>query len=160
MAFYYTVAGLAAGASYATQATPNTEDETVALRQTTRNCDVWGISCNGRASAATTISGISYIVRRWTTVGTGGTAVTPAPTRIGTTAGTVCADKASAITPGTVSGVIVKALGCGKAGPGGWVARDQDDCLTLEAGSADEFAIYSLAGEASLSHYVSATIGE
>ena len=160
MSFYYTVAGLAAGASYATHATPSTEDPTVVLRQTTRNCDVTAIYCNGRAAAATTISGIAYLVRRWTSVGTGGTGVTPAPTRIGTTASTVCVDKASAITAGTVSGVIVKAMGCGKAGPGGWVARDQDDVLTLEAGSADEFDINSLCGEASISHYVSATISE
>lgn len=160
MAFYYNVAGLAANASYATNATPSTEDPTLVLRQATRNCDLIAMQCNGRANAATTITGISYLVRRWTTAGSGGTGVTPAPTRIGTTASTTAVDKASAITAGTVSGAIVAVMACGKAGPGGWVARDQDDVCTLEAGSADEFDINSLAAEASLSHYVSCRIAE
>ena len=160
MAFYYQVAGLAAGASYATHATPSTEDPTVVLRQATRNFDLIAMMCNGRASAATTISGISYLVRRCTKAGTGGTSVTPSPLRIGTTASTSAVDKASAITAGTVSGVIVAVMGCGKAGPGGWVARDQDDVVTVEAGSADELDINSLCGEASISHYVSCRIAE
>lgn len=145
---------------YASHATPNTEDPTLVLRQTTRNCDVNAIFCLGRAAAATTISGIGYKVRRWTTVGTGGTTVTPAPRRIGTTASTVCVDKASAITAGTVSGAYVLGFGCGKAGPGGWVARDSDSALNLEAGSADEFDINSVAGEASLLHSVGCEIAE
>lgn len=139
---------------YASHATPNTEDPTLVLRQTTRNCDVTGFYSCGRAAAATTISGIGYKVRRWTTVGSGGTSVTPAPTRIGTTASTVCVDKASAITAGTVSGAIVAGWGCGKAGPGGLVARDEDELVTMEAGSADELDINSVAGEASLLHTV------
>lgn len=159
MAFYYHVEQ-APATPYTTHATPNTEDPTLVLRQTTRNCDVMSISVGGRAAAATTISGIGYKVRRWTTVGTGGTTVTPAPTRIGTTASTTCVDKASAITAGTVSGAIVAGFVCGKAGPGGWVARDADDCLTLEAGSADEFDINSVAGEASLLHTVGCRISE
>lgn len=145
---------------YTTNATPNTEDPTLVLRQTTRNVDVQAIFCLGRAAAATTISGIGYKVRRWTTAGSGGTTVTPAPRRIGTTASTVAVDKASAITAGTVSGAYVLGFGCGKAGPGGWVARDQDSTLNLEAGSADEFDINSIAGEASLLHSVGCEISE
>jgi hypothetical protein len=160
MPFVYSVAGLAAGASYATHATPSTEDPTLAIRQAVRGFDVTGVYCNGRAAAATTISGISYVGRRWTTVGTGGTAVTPAPRRIGTTASTTAADKATALTAGTVSGVIQIACGCGKAGPGGWVARDADSAVHVEGTSADEFCIASLCGEASVSHYVWAEIAE
>lgn len=160
MPFLYTVAGLAANASYATHATPSTEDPTLALRQATRGVDVTGAYCNGRANAATTISGISYMARRWTTVGTGGTAVTPAPRRVGTTAATGAVDKASAITQGTVSGAIQFSMGCGKAGPGGWVARDADSTCHLEAGGADELSINSLCPEASQSHYVWAEIAE
>lgn len=160
MPFVYAVAGLAAGASYATHGTPSTEDPTLALRQTTRGFDLTNAYCNGRANAATTITGISYVGRRWTTVGSGGTGVTPAPKRIGTTALTVCADKASALTAGTVSGAIQFAMGCGKAGPGGWTARDSDSAVHLEAGSADELCIASLAAEASLPHYVWCEIAE
>lgn len=160
MPFIYTVAGLAAGASYATHATPSTEDPTLALRQATRGFDVTGAYCNGRVGAATTITGVSYVGRRWTTVGTGGTAVTPAPTRMGTTAATTAADKASALTAGTVSGAIQFAMGCGKAGPGGWTARDGDEMVHVEAGSADELCIASLCAEASVPHYVWARIAE
>jgi hypothetical protein len=160
MPFVYTVAGLAAGASYATHATPGTEDPTLQLKQTTRGVDVTAAYGNGRANAATTITGISYVARRWTTVGSGGTAVTPHPKRMGTTAATVCADKATALTQGTVAGGIVFSFGVGKAGPGGWVARDSDSCPHLEAGSADEISINSLAAEASLPHYVWCEIAE
>lgn len=159
MAFYYHVEQ-APATPYATHGTPNTEDPTLVLRQTTRNCDILSITAGGRAAAATTITGIGYKVRRWTTVGTGGTAVTPAPTRIGTTASTVVVDKASAITAGTVSGAIVGGFICGKSGPGGWVARDQDDYITMEAGSADEIDINSVTGEASLLHSVGCRIAE
>lgn len=159
MPFVYTVAGLAANASYSV-ASANTEDPTLALRQATRGFDVQGVYGNGRANVATTISGISYIGRRWTTVGTGGTAVTPNPRRIGTTAATTAADKATALTQGSVSGAIQFSFGCGKAGPGGWVARDADSTCHVEAGSADEIAINALSAEASVSHYVWAEIVE
>lgn len=159
MPFYYNVEQSPA-TPYTTHATPNTEDPTLVIRQTVRNCDVMSISAGGRAAAATTITGIGYKVRRWNTVGTGGTGVTPAPTRIGTVASTVCVDKASAITAGTVSGAIVGGFTCGKSSPGGWVARDADDALNLEAGSADEFDINSVAGEASLLHTVGCKISE
>jgi hypothetical protein len=160
MPFVYTVAGLAAGASYATHATPSTEDPTLQMKQTTRGFDITAAYGNGRANAATTITGISYLGRRWTTVGSGGTAVVPAPKRIGTTALTVCADKATALTAGTVSGAIQFSFGVGKAGPGGWVARDADSCVHVEAASADEVTIASLAAEASLPHYVWCEIAE
>src|SRR5258708_951542 len=159
MPFYYHVEQSPA-TPYTTSGTPNTEDPTVVLRQTSRNVDVMSITVGGRAAAATTIGSIGYKVRRWTTVGTGGTAVTPAPTRIGTTASTTVVDKASAITAGTVSGAIVAGFVCSKSGPGGWTARDQDDALNLEAGSADEFDVNSIAGEASVLHTVGCRISE
>jgi len=160
MPFVYAVAGLAAGASYATHGTPSTEDPTLQMKQTTRGFDITAAYCNGRANAGTTITGISYLARRWTTVGSGGTAVVPNPKRMGTTASTVCADKATALTAGTVSGAIQFAIGTGKAGPGGWVARDSDSTVHVEAGSADEVTIASLAAEASLPHYVWCEIAE
>lgn len=157
MPFVYSVDS---GVTYATHATPSTEDPTIVLRQATRGFDVTGIYVAGRASAATSITGIGYRVRRWTTAGSGGTSVTPAPRRIGTTAATTAVDKQSAITAGTVSGAYQVSFGCGKAGPGGWVARDSDSAIHVEAGSSDELDINSIAGEASLSHQVSVEIAE
>jgi hypothetical protein len=137
-----------AGVNYATSAAGNTEDAFLAIRQATRGVDVTGVYAGGKASAATTISGIAVRIKRWTTVGTGGTALTPAPRRIGTTAATTAADKQTALTPGTVSGAYQGGFVFGKAGPGGWVARDSDSAIHLEAGSADELALYSATAEA------------
>lgn len=159
MPFVYGVEG-APATPYATHATPNTEDPTLVLRQATRGFDLQALYAQGRAAAATTISGIGYRVRRWTTAGSGGTAITPAPRRVGTTAGTTAADKVTAITAGTVSGAYQLAFGCGKAGPGGWVARDEDSMIHVEGGGSDELDVNSVAGEASLLHHVSAEIRE
>ena len=160
MPFVYSVVGTTPATNYTTHATPGTEDPTVVLRQAVRGFDLQAIYVNGRESAATTITGISYIVRRWTTVGPGGTAITPAPRRVGTTASTTAADKVSAITAGTVTGGFQLSFGCGKAGPGGWVARDADSAIHVEGTSADELDINSLCGEASIKHYLSCEIAE
>lgn len=148
------------GSTYTSHATPSTEDPTIVLRQATRGADLQGMYAAGRAAAATTITGIGFRVRRWTTAGTGGTAVTPAPRRVGTTAATSAVDKASAITAGTVGGDYQVSFGCGKAGPGGWVARDADSAIHLEGGGADELDINSIAGEASLPFQLSCEIAE
>ena len=160
MPFVYSVVGTTPATNYTTHATPGTEDPTVVLRQAVRGFDLQAIYVNGRESAATTITGISYIVRRWTTAGSGGTAITPAPRRVGTTASTTAADKVSAITAGTVTGGFQLSFGCGKAGPGGWVARDADSAIDVEGTSADELDINSLCGEASIKHYLSCEIAE
>lgn len=159
MPFVYGVEG-APATPYATSGTPNAEDPTLVLRQATRGVDLQGIYVLGRGAALTAITGIGYRVRRWTTAGSGGTAVTPSPRRIGTTASTTAADKVTSITPGTVSGAYQLSFGCGAAGPGGWVARDADSAIHLEAGGADELNINSVSGVASMLHHVSCEIAE
>jgi len=159
MPFVYTVEG-APATPYATHATPNTEDPTLVLRQATRGVNISEILVHGRGAGLTAITGIGYRVRRWTTAGTGGTAITPSPRRIGTTASTTAADKVTAITPGTVSGAYQVAFGCGAASPGGWVARDEDSKIHLEAGGADELNINSVCGLTAMAHHVSAAIEE
>lgn len=159
MPFVYSVEG-APATPYASHATPNTEDPTLVIRQATRGVDLQALYVLGRGAALTAITGIGYRVRRWTTAGTGGTAITPAPRRIGTTAATTAADKVTAITPGTVSGAYQLSFGCGAAGPGGWVARDADSAIHLEGGGSDELDINSVCGVASMLHHVSAEIAE
>jgi hypothetical protein len=159
MPFYYGIEG-APATPYASHATPNTEDPTLVLRQAVRGVDVPAIYVHGRGASLTTLIGIGYRVRRWTTVGTGGTAITPSPRRIGTTASTTAADKVTAITPGTVSGAYQLAFGCGGAGPGGWTAVNADAALHLEGGSADELSINSVCGVASSLHHVHCEIME
>jgi hypothetical protein len=159
MPFVYAVEG-APATPYASHATPNTEDPTLVLRQATRGFNLQALYATGRGAALTAITGIGYRVRRWTTAGSGGTAITPAPRRIGTTASTTAADKVTAITPGTVSGAYQIAFGCGAAGPGGWVARDEDSMIHVEGGGSDELNVNSVAGVASMLHHVSAEIVE
>jgi len=99
-------------------------------------------------------------VRRWTTAGSGGTACTPAPRRIGTTASTTAADKLTTITAGTVTSGFQVVFGCGAAGPGGWVARDADSAIHLEGTSADELDIDSVCGGSAFKFTMSAEIAE
>lgn len=159
MPFVYGVEG-APATPYASSATPNTEDPTLVIRQATRGVDIQAFYARGRGAALTAITGIDFRLRRWTTAGSGGTAITPAPRRIGTTASTTAADKVTAITPGTVSGAYQLGFGCGAAGPGGWVARDGDSAIHLEAGGADEIDVNSVSGVASMLHTISAEIAE
>lgn len=160
MPFVYSFEG-APATPYATHGTPNTEDPTVVLRQATRGVDLQALYVLGRGAALTAITGIGYRLRRWTTAGSGGTAINSiAPRRVGTTASTTIVDKASAITAGTVSGAYQLSFGCGAAGPGGWVARDADSAIHIEGGSSDEIDINSVCGVASMLHHVSGEIAE
>ena len=159
MPFAYGVEGSPA-TPYATHSTPNSEDPTLVLRQATRGFDVQAIYVHGRGAGLTALSGIGYRLRRWTTAGSGGTSITPSPRRVGTTASTTAVDKVTTITAGTVSGAYQLAFGCGAAGPGGWVAPNQDSTIHVEGGSSDELDINSVSGTASLLHHVSAEILE
>lgn len=140
--------------------TPNTENPNLVLRQATRGFDVMSMSGQGRGASLTTISGIEFRTRRWTTAGTGGTPITPAPRRIGTTASTTAADSATAITPGTVSGAYQAVFGCGATGPGGWNAMNADAAIHVEGGSSDELSVNSVSGVASMLLAVGAEIAE
>lgn len=159
MPFCYSVVPVPA-TPLTTHATPNTENPNLVLRQATRGFDLSAILACGRMAASSTISGISFRVRRWTTVGTGGTAIVPSPRRIGTTASTTAADSSAAVTPGTVSGAYQLSFGCGGSTPGGWNARDADAMIHVEGASADELDINSVAGVASLNLELSAEILE
>jgi hypothetical protein len=138
----------ATGAGYTTHATPSTEDPTIVLRQVTKGVGLQSITASGRAAAGTTLTGLAFRVRRWTTAGTGGTAITPGPTyRENPTPATTVVDKAAAITAGTVSGAYQGcAFGCGSSTMGSWSALNADSMPHLDGGSGDEFDINSLSG--------------
>lgn len=159
MPYYYNVNG---NVTYASHATPSTEDNWLGLRQATRGFKLISLRAAGKAAAATVLTAINHRVKRWTTAGSGGTSITPAPTmRDAPAAATTCTDKQSAITPGTTSGALQPAK-CthGLAGEGAWVARDDEEKVTVEGGSADELAVYSLCGVASQSFEGSVVIEE
>ena len=71
--------------------------------------------------------------------------MTPQPARPGhPAASTLCVD--GAYTEGTVSGATVLAFGHGAAGPGGWIARNDESRKVLDAGSVDESSLNSIQG--------------
>jgi len=160
MPFVYGVS--AAGVNYQTSASADTEDAYMALRQATRGFSLQAIFAAGKAAAATVLNGVGHHVRRWTTAGSGGTALTPAPRfALSPAAVTVAADKQTALTPGTVSGALQLAFGHGGSTGNSWVARDEDSKIHVEAGSADELALYSItAGTVALKFTASAEIQE
>lgn len=159
MPFAYSVVP-AVATPLTTHASANTENPNLVIRQATRGVDLNSIWVCGRGGGLTALSGIAFKVRRWTTVGSGGTAITPAPRRIGTAASTTAADSSAAITPGTVSGAYQLAFGCGAAGPGGWTARDPDSAIHIEGGSSDELDINSISATTALGLEISAEISE
>ena len=161
MPFVYTVGLPANVASLTSCGTTNTEYAGLAMRQATRGFDLQAVYAHGMANAATSISGIGFRVRRWTTAGSGGTAITPAPKRIGTTASTTAASNSGgAITVGTVDGSTQVAFGCGGSGPGGWVAPDLDSRVHVEGGSSDELLVYTIATPTSMPFGVATEIVE
>lgn len=134
-----------AGTDYATSASADTELVWAALRQATRSFRVTAMFFAGKAVAATTLNGISHHLRRWTTAGTGGTAVTPSPRDANAPAAVTTAGF-GAPTPGTVSGAVQLSVGHSASGPGGWVARDDNSKIHVDAGTSDELAAYSIQG--------------
>ena len=159
MAFVYGIAPTVA-TFLTSSATPNTEAANIAIRQATRGVDIMSFYVIGKGAALTAISGLGFRTRRWTTAGTGGTAITPAPRRLGTTASTTAASSESTLTAGTVSGAYQLTFGCGAGGPGGWTAPNPDCYIHLEGGSSDEIDLNSQSATASLNFDVSAEIAE
>jgi hypothetical protein len=131
-----------------TSGTANTELANLQLKQAVRNFFVNAYRAQGRGVAMTTLTGITFVARRWTTVGSLGTAAVPAPRRRDAPAAATGAATSvdTAITAGTVSGAIQASFGCGAAGPGGWTARDDSSKIMVEAGSADEITVHSIQG--------------
>ena len=141
----------AVGAQYTTNGTANTlTDHIRFLTVSPRACSIQGIYVVGRGAGLTAISGIMFRVMRLATASTAGTAATPHPRDPGS--------QAAATTPFTLptigSGAVATALviGCGAAGPGGWVSPNPDSNIYLAtAGGANGNAdIVSGSGTVSL----------
>ena len=115
------------------------------------------ISCllQGKGAGLTALSGIANRIKQWTaSASSGGTAITPrpadkrAPAAVSTAAGGA-AGGTGAVTSGTTA-VVVKSVGCGASGPGGWVAANPDASITLDGGATMSTDGFSSSGTASL----------
>lgn len=152
MPFYYSVSP---GVSQTTSGTTNTEIDHLFIKPGTgRTSSVRSCTVHGKANGLSTISGITFRWKTWTsTASSGGTGLTPAPRD-----GTVQASKSTAgygttsgVTSGTGGPSVHVAFGCGASGPGGWTAEDADAVIgPLESGATKSNDLFSSAINTSL----------
>jgi|ERR1039458_2852054 hypothetical protein len=135
MPFVYDLA-LATPGSSTTNGTTNTESSvftcaTSALPANT--VSLFAMYVQGKANAATAITGIAFRVLMLTTASTttGGTGITPRPATVGAPA-SLSVVFSAVTTIGSTGRTNHVAFGCGIAGPGGWVAPNPDAMATLK----------------------------
>lgn len=110
----------------------------------------------GRGAQLTSLSGISLIMKLWTTASTGGTAMTPAPTQFSgavaasATAGAGASGGTGAVSSGSGGGVFRGGIGFSGSGPGAWAAQTPDQVVDQAAGGSSSVDLESLSGTASL----------
>jgi len=156
MPFVY---GISPAANQATSATPNTEvDGLFVAAGATASVAIQSLFVCGKGAALTAISGIIFRIKWWTTASTAGSAITPTP-RGATTPASICT-AASGPTAGTGGGTYQLAIGCGAAGPGGWVALNAASMPSIRAASGDSLDVYNASGTASLNYEQSLEVVE
>lgn len=144
-------------ASLTTSATPNTEVDALSVKPGARNMVIQGLYVHGKGAGLTAISGITFRIKKYpttaTAVGTGVT-VTPTPRDPGAqaskAAGVFSGASVSLLTAGTGTLATHLTIGCGAAGPGGWVAPNPDSVILLEAAATQSLDVWHSSGTASL----------
>lgn len=127
-------------ASVSTSASANTDvDHLRLLTAATRSAFIRAVKLIGKGAAATALTGIQVWLKQFGTASTAGSGITPAPDDRSMPAAILTAFTGPTI--GTTA-TILKTMGCGIAGPGGWQAAERDEELTLlanggAAGNAD-----------------------
>jgi len=106
-------------------------------------------SCSliGRGAALTSITGIAVSLSSYATASTGGTAATVTPTASGPSV------VSTTITGQTISSStrsLLHKLGCGAAGPGGWVEPNEDSIYRIVGGSVASFDLTAQCGTSAL----------
>jgi len=123
----------AVGAMYTTNGTATTlTDHIRFLTVSPRACNIQGVYLQGRGAGLTAISGIMLRFQRFATASTSGTSATPHPRDAGQQAAVTTPFTLPTIGSGAVATQLV--IGCGAAGPGGWVAPNPDSYISLATG--------------------------
>lgn len=160
MPFVY---GVVPGAIQTTNVTPLTANDCFFVKSgATRNLGLQALYVVGRGANLTAITGIQFRVQKWTTTSSSaGTAITPAPRDPGQQAAKGTAAYAVAtVTSGTGGPTLMLSIGCGAAGPGGWVAPNPDSVHMLEGAATQSLDVFCASGVASMSFELSAEIVE
>lgn len=149
---------LATAGNLTTNGSANTETETLFMKPgATRNLYLQALYAIGKAAGLTAISGIVFRIVRWGTASTAGTGITPTPKDPGMQAAvSTAASRPTSGSTRTNRGI----FGCGAAGPGGWVAPNQDSMEVVAAANAASLAVLDASGTVSLNFELSAEIQE
>lgn len=159
MLFYSVVPG----ATQTTNASANTESDQLFITPgTKRAVFVTGIYPVGRGASLTSISGISYRLKKWTTTASSaGTAITPTPKESGYAAAQATAGfSASAVTSGTGGPTLILSIGSGTTSPGNFMSRNQDEAPRLYGADTQSMDIFSISGAVSLVYEISLETSE
>lgn len=158
MPFVYAIA-LPTTTSLTTSGTTNTESDAMMVAAGSGRTN-WlrKILVHGKANALTSISAITFKLKKFTTASSGGTSITPVPMDVGAQAAKCTA--AYSPTAGSGDGAVRATFGCGAGGPGGFVAEDRDAAPVLESGSGDSHDVFSQAIATSLAFDISMYVEE
>lgn len=146
------------GAIQTSNATPLTENDCLFIKPgATRTVWINSIYPTGRGAGLTSISGISYRLKKWTTTSSsGGTGITPTPNDPGYQAAVHTAGfAAGAVTSGTGGPTLLLSIGSGATSPGNWIAPHIDQAYSLPAAANNSLDIFNASGSASQSFEVS-----
>ena len=140
---------LATAGNLTTNATPNTETDAFFLKAGARNAALQDITVGGKGAGLTAISGIAFRVVKFATASTAGTGMTPAPVDSSMSAATATAGSRPTAGATRTNRFVFT---CGAAGPGGWVAPNQDSMELQPGSAATSVDMFDVSGTASLNY--------
>jgi hypothetical protein len=158
MPFVYSTQSAMQAQNYTTSGSANTETEPFFLKPGTRNIGLQAMYVGGKGAGLTSISGIAYRLKKWTsTSASGGTALTPTPRDPGmqaakATSGIGTGGGTAVVTVGTGGPIYIGGCISGAAGPGGWVAPNADSLPTLEGSANQSIDLFVASGTVSLNY--------
>lgn len=151
MPFVYSSQSAQIATNFTTSGTINTEVDQFWLKPGTRNAGIQGLYVGGKGAGLTSISGIAYRFKKWTTTAAAGGPLTPTPRDPGQQACKATTGAVSAgVTAGTGGPTYVGGCVSGAAGPGGWVAPNPDSLIVLEGSATQSIDLWSASGTISL----------
>lgn len=158
MPAYYNIAP---GATQTTNVTPATENDCFFIKPGARTLMLVALYFQGKAAAATTISGITYRLKQWfTTAAAGGSALTPSLKGPFLAATATAGFAAGAVTAGTGGPTLKGAWGSGSSSPSPWIAPHIDQCYEVDGTANQSLDIFNSSGAVSANFELAADIAE
>ena len=148
---------LATAGNMSTNATANTENDTIYFKAGARNACLQAMYAIGKGAGLTAISGIVHRIVKFTTASTSGTAAAIVAKDSGGPSATH-----TAFTGGTAGSTRTQQVifGHGAAGPGGWVAPNPDSMIVIQGSATNSMDCLNASGTASLNFEFSCEVVE